>query len=132
MLVVNKSDKAATEGTAQVLAAMLAVGEELHAQSDKNLHSRWQVPVIKTSALNGDGVDELAAAVNAHRVYLQNSGEWKIRSTARLKDLLERLVRESLYDDWNDPANQEKMQEILGLVADHKRSPYQAVRDFLK
>ncbi len=132
VLVVNKSDKAAAEGTAQVLAAMLAVGEELRAPSDKKLHSRWQVAVIKTSALNGEGVDELAAVVNAHRAYLRESGEWKTRSTARLKDLLERLVRDSLYDAWNDPTNQEKMQKILRLVADHKRSPYQAARDLLK
>jgi len=132
VLVVNKSDKAAADGTAQVLAAMLAVGEELHTQSSDNPHSNWQVPIIKTSALNGDGIDELAAAVNAHRAFLQNSGEWKTRSEARLKDLLERLVRDSLYDAWNDPPNQKKMEEILRLVADHQRSPYQAARDLLK
>ena len=132
VLVVNKSDKAAADGTAQVLTAMLAVGEELRAQSDKKFKDRWQVPVIKTSALNGDGVDELAAAVHAHRAFLRDSGEWEARSTARLKDLLERLVRESLYDAWKDPTNQVKMGEILRLVADHTRSPYQAVQDLLK
>ena len=132
VLVVNKSDKAAADGTAQVLMAMLAVGEDLHARSDKDLFSRWQVPVIKTSALNGDGVDELAAAVHAHRAFLRESGEWKTRSTARLKDLLERLVRDSLYMSWDDPANRMKMEKILRLVADHQRSPYQAARDLLK
>ena len=132
VLVVNKSDKVAADGTAQVLTAMLAVGEELHTQSDRNLHNRWQVPVIKTSALNGDGVDELAAAVHAHRAFLRESGEWKTRSTARLKDLLERLVRDSLYMSWDDPANRMKMEKILRLVADHQRSPYQAARDLLK
>lgn len=132
VLVVNKSDKAAADGTAQVLMAMLAVGEDLHARSDKDLFSRWQVPVIKTSALNGDGVDELAAAVHTHRAFLRESGEWKTRSTARLKDLLERLVRDSLYMSWDDPANRMKMEKILRLVADHQRSPYQAARDLLK
>jgi len=132
VLVVNKSDKTAAEGTAQVLAAMLAVGEEIHTRSNDNSRSSWHVPVIKTSALNGDGVDELAAAVNAHRAFLWESGEWKVRSEKRLKDLLERLVRDSLYDSWNDPSNQVKMGKILRLVADHQRSPYQAVRDLLK
>jgi len=132
VLVVNKSDKAAADGTAQALTAMLAVGEELHTQSNENSHANWQIPVIKTSALNGNGVDELAAAVNAHYVFLRDSGEWETRSTARLKDLLERLVRDSLYDAWNDPPNQKKMQKILRLVADHTRSPYQAARDLLK
>ena len=132
VLVVNKSEKSATDGTAQVLTAMLAVGEELHTQSKKNSHSSWQVPVIKTSALNGEGIDELAAAVHAHRAFLRDSGEWKTRSEARLKGLLERLVRDLLYMSWNDPPNQVKMGKILRLVADHKRSPYQAARDLLK
>ena len=132
VLVVNKSDKPAADGTAQTLKAMLAVGEELCAQSDKNSRITWQVPVIKTSALNGDGIDDLAAAVNTHRTFLQDSGEWKTRSTARLKNLLERLIRDSLYDAWNDPPNQVKMQKILRLAADHKQSPYQSVQDLFK
>jgi len=132
VLVVNKSDKAAADGTAQTLTAMLAVGEELRAQSNENSRTNWQVPVIKTSALNGDGIDDLAAAVNAHRVFLQESGEWKIRSTARLKNLLERLIRDSLYDAWNDPPNQVKMVKILRLATDHTCSPFQSVRDLLK
>ncbi len=131
VLVVNKSDKAAADGTAQTLIAMLAVGKELRAQHNENLHTDWQVPVIKTSALNGDGIGELTAAVNAHRVFLQEGGEWNVRSTARLKTLLERLVRDSLYDAWNDPDNQLKMEEILRLAAEHKRSPYQSVQNLL-
>ena len=99
--------------------------------TNENLHTDWQVPVIKTSAMNGVGIGELTAAVNAHRVFLQDSGEWKIRSTERLKALLERLVRDSLYDAWNDPDNQLKMEEILRLAAEHKRSPYQSVQNLL-
>jgi len=132
VLVVNKSDKAAAEGTAQVLKGMLVIGEELHTQSKKNLPGGWQVPVIKTSALNGDGVDELAAAVNAHRVFLQESDEWENHFEERLRDLLEKLVRDALYDSWNDPVNQNRMEEMLALVAEKKRSPYQAIHNLLK
>ena len=132
VLVVNKSDKPAAESAAQMLTAMLSAGEELHAQSGENMKNNWKVPVIKTSALNGNGVDELAAAVNTHRDFLVSSGEWKTRSVARLKDLLERLIRDSLYDAWNDPPNQNKMQKILRLAADRKRSPFQSARDLFK
>jgi LAO/AO transport system kinase len=75
VLVVNKSDKAAADVTAQTLKAMLAVGEELRAQTNDISRTNWHVPVIKTSALNGDGIGELTAAVNAHRVFLQESGK---------------------------------------------------------
>ena len=132
VLVVNKSDKDSVDGTAQVLAEMLKMGKDLHAQPNEKSGNSWQVPVIKTSALNGDGGDELAAAVHAHRAYLRDSGEWKMRSEARLKDLLEKLVRDALYRSWDDPDNQNKLQKILHEVANHQRSPYQAVRDLLK
>ena len=90
------------------------------------------MPVIQTSALHGNGIDALAEAVHAHRNFLKDSGEWKTRSKARLKVQIERLVRDSLYDAWNDPANQEKIEKILQLAADHKRSPFQAVKDLLE
>ena len=131
ILVVNKSDKSGAESTAWSLQAMLAIGEELQQQSNNYPQSNWSVPVIQVSALNGDGIDELATEVNTHHAYLKESGEWKIRSEARLKALLERLVKESLYDSWNDPENQNKMDELIHLALEKKRSPYQIVKDIL-
>ncbi|MDO9545335.1 MAG: methylmalonyl Co-A mutase-associated GTPase MeaB, partial [Pelolinea sp.] len=132
ILVVNKSDKTGAESAARALESMLRLGEDLREQSEDNSNSVWHVPVIKVSALNGDGIGELAVKVNAHHEYLRGSGEWVTRSEARLKDLLQRLVKESLFEAWNDAENQNRMDEMLALMVKKKRSPYQIVQDLLK
>lgn len=132
ILVVNKSDKSGSESTLRALQAMLSLGEELQRQSKSQNRSNWSVPVVKVSAVNGDGIDDLAEKVIAHREFLKESGERESRTEARLKKLLERLVKESLYESWNNTKNQNKIEKIYNLVVEKKRSPYQIVKDMLK
>jgi len=129
VLVVNKSDQAAADSTAHVLESMLEVGSDLRGELEAKQTERWKVPLVKTSALHGDGISELADTVGAHRDFLFNSGGWQTRSEARLKDLLIRLVKEELYVSWNTPVNREKMEKILQLLAERTISPFQALRD---
>jgi LAO/AO transport system kinase len=132
ILVVNKSDKHGAASTAQALQAMLALGKELQAQNNKTNHVDWEVPVIKVSALNGDGIGTLTDQVLAHRTFLETSGEWEIRSHARLRTLLEKLIKETLFETWNTPKNQKIMEEMLALAAEKKKSPHQIVKNLLK
>ena len=132
ILVVNKSDKNGAGSTARALQAMLAMGKELRALPKGNLQVDWDVPVIKISALNGDGISELAKTVNAHQIFLKESGEWKVRSQAHLKELIKRLVKESLYEAWNDSENKNKIKKMLALAVEKKDSPYHLVKNLLK
>lgn len=54
IFVVNKSDHPEADRTALLLEEMIALGHQLHAQRT------WRPPVVKTQALHGDGVPELA------------------------------------------------------------------------
>jgi LAO/AO transport system kinase len=86
---------------------------------------RWKVPVIRTEAVDGVGVDELARQIDAHRAFIEEQGTLAERrarnlrsevigiATSRMRrrleawaaedaetaDLLERVVRREL-----DPA----------------------------
>jgi LAO/AO transport system kinase len=130
ILVVNKYDKHGADSTARTLQAMLTLGKELREQINDITLINWDVPVLKTSALNRDGIDFLAEQVLAHRAYLIKSGEWETRSLARLKTLLEKLIKESLFEIWSSPNN--KMEEMLTLAAEKEMSPYQIVKNYLK
>jgi LAO/AO transport system kinase len=132
ILVVNKSDKRDAVSTAQALQAMLTLGKELREKNNETAHIGWDVPVIKVSALNGDGIELLLEHVLDHRVYLEKSGEGKIRSRARLKTLMERLIKESLFENWNTSKNQKIMEEMLALAAEKEKSPYQIAKYFFK
>lgn len=54
----------------------------------------WQVPVIETNGLNGDGIEELQLKIKEHKEYLINNKIWG----QRLKDVRETEFKETLKD----------------------------------
>jgi LAO/AO transport system kinase len=88
--VVNKADREGADRTVAELKAMLGLGAG----------DGWLTPVVPTCAESGQGVGELAAALDRHHHWLLASGEMdeRLRSMARhrLKTLLTALVHERL------------------------------------
>ncbi len=64
ILVVNKADQPRADITAQQLHAFLNLGRD----------EGWEVPILKTVAIKGQGVVELADAIDGHRSFLETSG----------------------------------------------------------
>jgi LAO/AO transport system kinase len=67
--VVSKCDRPDADKTMRDLKTMLAMGLATAGPS------AWPVPVLATSAQDGRGIDELLAAIDAHRQALAVSGE---------------------------------------------------------
>jgi LAO/AO transport system kinase len=88
--VVNKADREGADRTVAELRSMLgfAVGEG------------WLAPVLPTCAESGQGVTELADALNRHHDWLVASGAMherqRVMARHRLKTLLTALVHERL------------------------------------
>ena len=89
---VSKSDKPDANRTIADLKMMLMlgltqldrsvserVGSETHFPAEKCVSdpnfAAWRPPVIATSSLRGQGVDELLVAIDGHRAALERSGE---------------------------------------------------------
>lgn len=126
ILAVNKSDKPNASITANALKAMLEIGEELRKSAGEADH-HWQVPVLQVSALNDEGISGLADEIERHREWLEMSGEWVSRNQARSFDLVERLVKEKLYKEWQRKITKGKSQDILDRVNQRKLSPRKAL-----
>jgi len=56
----------------------------------------WIPPIVSTVAIEGRGADDLAAALDQHRAYLQSSGGLAQRERERLAHELETRLRERL------------------------------------
>ena len=48
--------------------------------------SRWRAPIVSTTATEGTGIAELAAAIERHRGWMTEHGELERRRTHRLRD----------------------------------------------
>ena len=90
--VVAKSDRSDANRTIGDLKAMLTLG--LEADDGR----AWPVPVIATSALSGQGLDELVAAIGRHRdaTFGTELGRERLKSMAqfRLMKTAENLLTE--------------------------------------
>jgi LAO/AO transport system kinase len=86
--VVNKADREGADHTVAELRAVQALATR----------TGWQPPVLATCAESGDGVAEVADALDTHHRWLLDSGQIEHRGRAiavhRLKTLLTDLIHE--------------------------------------
>lgn len=86
ILVVNKADLPSAEHLATYLQALLEMGPP----------RGWQVPVLRTVATTGEGVEELVSALDQHRQYLVESGRLEEERLAHAKHQILGILREDL------------------------------------
>jgi LAO/AO transport system kinase len=116
IIVVNKADHPLTDTMVREIKGVLALGPQ----------EGWQVPILRTEAIRGEGVAELADKLAEHRQYIEAEGtlserrrrnlmnevlaiatirmrrelEASLRADPEVKDLLDRVVSREL-----DPAS---------------------------
>jgi LAO/AO transport system kinase len=124
VLVINKADRDGVLRTEKELQALLS----LATRDDE-----WQPPIVKTVAIENQGLSELARAIDESRQFQQNApaGEGRKRSIAqwRILELLrERLLSEVLTRD----GIAAKLDSMAAEVANKQRDPYSAVEELLE
>ena len=82
----------------------------------------WEVPVVKTSALNGEGLDELVDALAKHRAHLEP--DWTASRGARLRRRVRRLVEESWRIGFWSEGRSERLDDALAALSPELRAPH--------
>lgn len=89
IFVVNKSDHPDADQTVRQLKDMISLGLCLHVEKS------WQPPVVKTRALDGDGIPELADHIDR---YFGHLAEQPAAFRQKLKDRTKHRVGAILHD----------------------------------
>ncbi len=116
LFVVNKSDRDGADRTASEIESMLALGS-----SKPSL----ELPaVIKTSVVNGDGIDKLEVALSdlVKRVGIDDA---RARARARIEEILRRKVGIAL-------AEETVLEEVLDRIVSREVDPYTAAESLAK
>jgi LAO/AO transport system kinase len=123
VIVVNKSDHPLTDTMVREIRGVLSLGPQ----------QGWRVPILKTEAGRGEGIEELAEKIGEHHAYIREQGTLAERrrrnlmnevlalATARLRRRLEAQVR----DD-------ESVQELLDEVVARRLDPASAAARLLE
>ncbi|KQL49681.1 hypothetical protein AN963_08135 [Brevibacillus choshinensis] len=87
IFVVNKADREGTEAVVHSIQSML------HFKSNTD---QWEIPVIKTVAHTGDGMDTLVECLMKHYSFLKDSGELIPFKRLQMEYLVEQSVHEAV------------------------------------
>jgi LAO/AO transport system kinase len=118
IFAVNKSDRPLAESFVADLRSTLTF---------RYRGSDWSPPVVATTASDGDGVDELADAIDAHRAFLQKNGGVEARRREGLRNRIRNIAEDKINARmWGNPYIREQFDVIFKRVADDGLSPYEA------
>jgi LAO/AO transport system kinase len=123
VIVVNKADHPLTDTMIREIRGVLALGPR----------EGWEVPIVRTEAVRGTGLEELADKLEEHRQYIESEGTLMERrrrnlmnevlaiATYRMRRELEASVRE-------DP----EVKELLDRVVSRELDPASAAGTILE
>jgi LAO/AO transport system kinase len=123
VFVVNKADRPQVQETVRDLRNMIA----LAAQGPDD----WKPPIVTTVATTGDGIGELVGQLDAHRVWLDRSGEGDRRRAARAREEVAALALGALRRKMARLPGDSALGALAERVAAGQIDPYSAADELL-
>lgn len=120
IFVVNKADRPGADQAVAELKMLLG----LAWKRPKEAHT-WHIPILKTSATQGEGIAELVEAILKHRAFLEESGQLMQRSQRQARSEVLALLQHELMLHLQASVGDEEWQRLIDAVVEREISPYE-------
>jgi LAO/AO transport system kinase len=124
IFVINKADRKGVEDTRRDLEQMLELSDLAH--------EAWRPPILSVVATEKRGVPELWATVQAHRDFIESSGELTRRREFRLREELREIVARRLEQRARELATGDRWNELQSAVFHRTMDPWAAADEMLR
>jgi LAO/AO transport system kinase len=144
VFAVNKADRDGADHTVMALQMMQGLapatqGHHRPSSSSASGHGApgaqdngsWLPPIVKTVAMRGEGVAELAGWLDRHRDYLSATGQMARREEARAANTLDHILRDRLLAELVERLPHGHLRGVASTIARRERDPYSAVDEIL-
>ena len=144
ILVVNKADQPGAEAAAGALRASLDLASPAARRWGAGHHGAahtpatsptpaqpagWDIPIIRTIAIQGAGIEELAAALDRHAEYLAASGGRQRRDRERLEHELELRLHDRLLAGLRQRLGPGALAAVVDRLVARETDPATAARE---
>src|SRR5881394_1575989 len=124
VIVVNKAEHPMTDTMVREVRGVLALSHE---------PGKWQVPILRTEAVRGEGVEELATKIDEHRAFIEAEGTLEQRRARNLRNEVlgiatSRMRRRMEATAEGDP----ETAELLGRVVRRELDPASAASELME
>jgi LAO/AO transport system ATPase len=128
VFVVNKADRDGADQTVRDLRYMLSLGGR-HSEA-----GAWRPPIVKTIAARetGNGIDEVLEKVEAHREWLESSGEGHRRRSERAAREIEAIALATLRERIGDVHGSAALGSLADTVVAGGTDPYTAADQLIE
>jgi LAO/AO transport system kinase len=131
VIVINKADHPLTDTMVREIRGVLSLANL--DRTPEEARGRWRVPIVKTEAARGEGIDELVCAMDEHRAHILAAGELTERRARNLRSEVlaiatARLRRRLEEDLRGDP----EFQRLLEEVVERRLDPASAATELLE
>ena len=131
VIVINKADHPLTDTMVREIRGVLSLAN-LERTPDE-VRGRWRVPIVKTEATNGTGIEELVTSLDEHRAHILAHGELQERRGRNLRNevlaiataRMRRRLEEDLHED-------PEFKRLLEEVIERRLDPASAAASLLE
>ncbi len=137
VIVVNKADRPEARQTVRALQGAQAMGPAGHHGAGAGgagtaETESWQVSILQTIALEDNGVVELVETLDAHRAYLERSGQWQRRLAARAQAEVESWLQRAFLEALRERVGTGRLAEAVQAVVSRQSDPATVARILLQ
>ena len=124
LIVVNKADHPMADTMVREIRSVLSLADH---------DGGWQVPILRTEAAKGEGIEELAAKIDEHRTYIEAEGTLERRRARNLRNEVLGLAAARMRRRLTDAvADDPQVAELLERVVKRELDPATAAGELLE
>ncbi|WP_244252759.1 methylmalonyl Co-A mutase-associated GTPase MeaB [Micromonospora antibiotica] len=123
VFVVNKADRDGADNTVRDIQGMIALGERGPGQ--------WRPQVVRSIAARGEGIDDIAAAIDKHRAWLEQHDQLRLRREKRAAAEIEAIALGTLRARIGSLRDGTELPALAAKVAEGALDPYAAADELL-
>jgi LAO/AO transport system kinase len=131
VIVINKADHPLTDTMIREIRGVLSLANL--DRTPEEVRASWRVPIVKTEATRGKGVDELVASLQAHREHILGAGQLSERRARNLRNevlaIATARMRRRLEEDLREDS---EFQRLLDEVVERRLDPASAAATLLE
>ncbi|MHA6796105.1 methylmalonyl Co-A mutase-associated GTPase MeaB [Pseudonocardia bannensis] len=126
VFVVNKADRDGADQTVRDLKYMISLGDRRSPDG-----AAWTPPILKTVAARGEGVEDVVAAIDSHRDWIDRSGERDRRRLQRAESEIQAITLEQVRARLGDVGGSAALPELAKRVVAGELDPYRAADELI-
>ena len=131
VIVINKADHPLTDTMVREIRGVLSLANL--DRSEEEVRASWRVPIVKTEAAHGRGIDELVGHMDEHRAHLLAGGQLAERRRSNLRNEVLAIATARLRRRLEDElAGDARFQELLEEVVERRLDPASAAAAVLE